>query len=1356
MKAEYSAIQSQILGIGAAAEATSTKLDALSKDDALRLRLRMNNTKAGLAEITAAETAAARGQESLAASNLAFNIRATRQRIAEEARAAAEIEAVRTRAAAQESALAASTLAFNMRMTAQRAKEAAAAEKSIVKVVEEGAVAQIAAHARVGSSALRFREIFVLIREAIRGDFSRMAGSVSILAQTLNSPIEGMNLLRFAVTPLGLAVLALTAIVGGVVVAMYQGGKAAADLANSMVITGNYAGVTSDRISSMAKSIQASTGESILGIQGNLAALTATGKFTSDEMFLATDIATRFAQFTGQSADKIVGKFEELKGGVVKFAVKWEEAYHDLTLAQIDHIAALEKAGKHHEAELAFFNDVDKDIHTKAAPAYGYLQAQLHLVTTAAQNMWAALMNWGAPQSLDSRIIAAAASVQESAKGLNVAFPIAANPTERAQIMDQRRAKLQSDLRDMNALTAQQAAIQAKAAADAKKAQDEDDAIRKKYDNPGHGHTPSLAGAEDSIATLKAQVKGLQDQINSVSADPLSEIAAKIQKAGEVEAARRTAGTGAGFADEARRLGEAKEELTIRLALLETSVKNTRQSALETAQASLEAAGRQQAQEALQGYYRTARDSYSGLVAAQEAGIDAQTRAKAVQENYTIAQRYGVTSVDQIADAYVRASKGTDAAGVALQLAAQDELDAAKARDQNSASIQKETARTDALTQALAAEHQMREQLAQLVESSGLTFDQREVDQAARVYQLALLTRAQKGEIAALTNDEALAQGRMLALLDKTIADEAKLKTGIKDSIRQAFIESGKLDFTSLKEGVLQALRKAIYTAFLEKPIDILVNAVVNFETKAIDDLLNSFGGRGGSADAITEGLKSLGVQSATVTNGLNGAAATFSKVATKFSSLIGPIALAAIGGGIIGGGLTKLLGGDAKQQKVGSTVGSFLGGIPGAIIGLLSGKESNHGAIAGFNSAGQFVGVTGDKRNADTTAAVTTIAQGVASEIANLKQLGINAAGVIKEIDLGTRDPTHIRLNNGQNIDTALGDAAALQDAIERALLKGATYANAQEQKLVDQMLAANASLDEISTALQGFVQAQTDFQSVTLGLLKYTDPTAYATQSLQVQQLARRKTLKDEIASGFFTQAQITQLAATLPQLEQREIQDALANVAGSANDAAHSLADFVTEQQKIADFVRSLSVGALSPLSPADQLAAQRTAYQTQLASARGGNFTALQGITGTAQTYLEQAQKFFGSGSAYAAVFTDVTSALNDLSAANLAQDNPVSDAVNAASEALQAAIAAGSLSIVDAISVANDVGSGGGVGASNNNGALTQAQIDQITAAIANQTEAMAGVNSNGLQSIAGSLGDAATLNVLSSGGGLAA
>lgn len=82
----------------------------------------------------------------------------------------------------------------------------------------------------------------------------------------------------------------------------------------------------------------------------------------------------------------------------------------------------------------------------------------------------------------------------------------------------------------------------------------------------------------------------------------------------------------------------------------------------------------------------------------------------------------------------------------------------------------------------------------------------------------------------------------------------------------------------------------------------------------------------------------------------------------------------------------------------------------------------------------------------------------------------------------------------------------------------------------------------------------------------------------------------------------------------------------------------------RKSIADYLKSLQVSDLSPLTPAQKLAEAQKQYEEALAKAAKGDPQALADITKFADAYLKQARDFYASSPLYADIFKQITEAL----------------------------------------------------------------------------------------------------------------
>lgn len=919
--------------------------------------------------------------------------------------------------------------------------------------------------------------------------------------------------------------------------------------------------------------------------------------------------------------------------------------------------------------------------------------------------------------------------------------------------------------------------------------------IAHKYDSehvPGPHPHPSTAAA-DAIATVTQAVADLHAQIDAVSADPFAELSAKIIKAGNDAAlAMSQKKNGDAYMEQARSLAQQKEMETQVLQLSEAEAKRTRGLRDRMAATQVSIATDQQANQIMLDFWQSGNRSAADYATAQERVRQVQLDAANAQSMLSIAQQDGVTTIGQIAAHYIAALgpqvQITDAVrknaqalqdqaqaeyNVAIALnAANQEAQRAKEIEATRLNVAKQVADTNALAEAtrqgavaLALYNQQQAiralqdrglgagEATDAVNSQATAREALRLSQAAEANRLAAESSSHRQEeataaailsasiahidtntkeITAADRERLQINANIQAHLEQQIKDTAALEGTIKDSIEKAFVDSGKLDFSSLKDGVLKALRKSIYDAFLAKPIDILVNAAVQWEQKALNSLFDSlkngqnplaslFGRGGGGPQTIDDAIQ----QFSSGSSALGNVAGSLGKITSQIAGIAGPLAAAfaidtMIGQGIAG--IAGALGANSAQQKNAQTGGTF-GGVLGSIIGLFVGTGTQDAQTqALLNPAGGLAqSPYGKHATPDTITGVTNIASGISQLIGQLGQLGINAQGVIGAIETHVLGPDKFWVNPAGAYVTSANDSASVTAMITKTLLQYAKIQDPQEKALVDQLVAANATLDQISTSLTAYMAAQTAVTDIHTALLKYSDPAGAAEAVLRQQQIARRQTITQDINAGYLTAAQIAQIAHDLPLLEKHEIQGALANITTAAGGAAHSLQEFVDAQKKVIDFVQSLNVGSLSALSPQAQLNSANALFQTQLALARGGNYDSLTSLPGTAQTYLSQAQKYLGSGSAYAQVFQSVQDALTAIGTSTLGNgSNPQIDAINAASTALQDAINAGSLNIVGAIAASNDNFLSG---ATNPYGSLTQTQVNQIVQAIAAGAEA---------------------------------
>ena len=144
-----------------------------------------------------------------------------------------------------------------------------------------------------------------------------------------------------------LAPLALaTAAVGGLAVAYYKGSEEQDRYNKSLILTGNYAGVSAGQLGDMARQVSATVGTTGQAA-AVLALLAENGKIAGDSFTGITRAAVSMQEATGKAVSETVAEFVKLADDPVKASAALNEQYHYLTASVYSQIAALEEQGDH-------------------------------------------------------------------------------------------------------------------------------------------------------------------------------------------------------------------------------------------------------------------------------------------------------------------------------------------------------------------------------------------------------------------------------------------------------------------------------------------------------------------------------------------------------------------------------------------------------------------------------------------------------------------------------------------------------------------------------------------------------------------------------------------------------------------------------------------------------------------------------------------------------------------------------------------------------------------------------------------------------------------------------------------------
>jgi lambda family phage tail tape measure protein len=144
-----------------------------------------------------------------------------------------------------------------------------------------------------------------------------------------------------------LAPLALaTAAVGALAAAYYKGSEEQDAYSKSLILTGNYAGVSAGQLGEMARQVSATVGTTGQAAEV-LALLAGNGKIAGESFAGITQAAVSMQEATGKAVSETVTEFAKLADDPVKASAALNEQYHYLTASVYSQIAALEQQGDH-------------------------------------------------------------------------------------------------------------------------------------------------------------------------------------------------------------------------------------------------------------------------------------------------------------------------------------------------------------------------------------------------------------------------------------------------------------------------------------------------------------------------------------------------------------------------------------------------------------------------------------------------------------------------------------------------------------------------------------------------------------------------------------------------------------------------------------------------------------------------------------------------------------------------------------------------------------------------------------------------------------------------------------------------
>lgn len=295
--------------------------------------------------------------------------------------------------------------------------------------------------------------ISALFTDAATGNMSRARREVAALANE-------SGLLGKIMSPVGLAIAGVVAVIVGFAAALVSGEKETAKFNTALQTTGNFSATTAAQLEDVVTRVGGATG-SYGKASDALAALTTTGKYTSAELEQLTQASVDFATVTGGKVTDGVKALGDLFGNAAKGAAKLNDQYHFLTTTQLDEIQKLQDEGKEDQAREVAQRAFGDAVHQRALDVQasaGIMSRAWESVTTAASKAWHQMQGIGEAQSVSAQ----AKSVLDQLNALTAAGPFGGpsqNPRDQAASVaefNSQKAALQAQLHSLQGQLASQ------------------------------------------------------------------------------------------------------------------------------------------------------------------------------------------------------------------------------------------------------------------------------------------------------------------------------------------------------------------------------------------------------------------------------------------------------------------------------------------------------------------------------------------------------------------------------------------------------------------------------------------------------------------------------------------------------------------------------------------------------------------------------------------------------------------------------------------------------------------------------------------------------------------------------------
>ncbi|EMM5415354.1 phage tail tape measure protein [Citrobacter amalonaticus] len=228
--------------------------------------------------------------------------------------------------------------------------------------------------------------------------------------------IPTFRALTGAISPLMVGVGALSVATGALFYSWYQGSSTLSDFNKTLVLSGNSAGLTADRMLVLARNGQ-SAGLTFSQTSEALTELVNAGVRAGANFDAMSQSVSRFTEASGVPVDKVAAAFGKLTNDPTSGLIAMAQQFHNVTAEQIAYVAQLQRAGDEaaalqaaNDAATSGFNEQTKSLRDNM----GTIESAADSLKRAFKSMWDAALDVGRPDTAQEMVSKAEAAFKRT------------------------------------------------------------------------------------------------------------------------------------------------------------------------------------------------------------------------------------------------------------------------------------------------------------------------------------------------------------------------------------------------------------------------------------------------------------------------------------------------------------------------------------------------------------------------------------------------------------------------------------------------------------------------------------------------------------------------------------------------------------------------------------------------------------------------------------------------------------------------------------------------------------------------------------------------------------------------------